>query len=290
MMEMMNIPVLKKIKGFKQNFIYWQDRGAPKSVQATLILFFIVVTVLPLLILGIITYSVSSKTITRRVESYVEQIITQVRENIEYYFQDLQSLSYVISVNPDVITVLQDQNNLGGWKEIGYQNKIKYFLAGLTSTRAEVKGIYVISADLTRVYSSDPPMLIEYMKKQSWFQKVINSDVGNVITGVHSDNYSGSFMGIPGNVVTYAQKIIDLDSQKNLGWILIDLDYEFVTKMLEHVQLLDEGRITIRDDQGRLIYGDDPTMNSSHNPIYTHIRLRDWGSYLQRLAVKSVLG
>lgn len=289
MKETMNIPLLKKINTFKQNFIAWRDRGAPKSVQATLILFFIVVTVLPLFILGTITYSVSSKTITRRVESYVEQIIVQVRENIEFYFQDLQSLSYVISVNPDIITVLQDQNNLGGWKEIGYQNKIKYFLAGLTSTRAEVKGIYVISADLTRVYSSDPPMLIEYMKKQRWFRKIINSDVGNVITGVHSDNYSGSFMGMPGNVVTYAQKIADLDSQKNLGWILIDLDYGFITKMLEHVQLLDEGRITIRDDEGKLIYGDDSTMHPSHNPIYSHIRLRDWGSYLQRLGGKEEL-
>ncbi|HBF39301.1 MAG TPA: hypothetical protein DDW50_18520 [Firmicutes bacterium] len=289
-MKKFNIPILTKLNGYKQIFLEWRAHGAPKSVQVTLILFFVIITVLPLLILGTITYSISSRTITRRVESYVEQIITQVRENIEYYFQDLQSLSYVISVNPDVLTVLQDQNNLGGWKEIGYQNKIKYFLAGLTSTRTEVKGIYVISADLTRVYSSDPPMLIEYMKKQSWFQKIINSsDVGNVITGVHSDNYSGTFMGIPGNVVTYAQKIVDLDSQKNLGWILIDLDYEFVTKMLEHVQLLDEGLITIGDDEGRLIYGDEQTIRPSHNPIYNHIRLRDWGSYLQRIDGKEEL-
>jgi two-component system, sensor histidine kinase YesM len=278
-----NLPTLKDFDTFKQRIVQWYADGAPKSVKTTLILYFTIVIVLPLFLLGTITYTISSQTITNRVQSYVEQIIIKVKENIEYYFRDLQSLSYVISVNPDVITVLKDRNNLGGWKEIGYQNKIKSFLAGLTSTRAEVKGIYVLSDDLNRIYSSDPPVLIGYLQKQPWFRKIIHSEAGMVVTGVHSDNYSGSPMGMPGDVVTYAQRIVDLDTQKNLGWILIDLDYGFVPKMLENVQLWDQGQITILDESGRAVFGNPAMVNHFQLPNFRYLRLRDWGSYLQRV-------
>lgn len=268
---------------YQAKFSRWLADGAPKSVQTTLILYFVIVIVVPLFLLGAITYSISSRTITRRVQTYVEQIIIKVKENIEYYFRDLQSLSYVISVNPDVLTVLQDHNTLGGWREIGYQNKIKGFLAGLTSTRAEVKGIYAVSEDLTRVYSSGPPALSEYLQKQGWFRRIVRADVGMVVTGVHPDNYSGTFMGTPGSVVTYAQRIVDLDSQKNLGWILIDLDYSFVTRMLANLELWDQGRITILDEDGKAIYGAASDAARYRRESFRYLYLRDWGSYLQRL-------
>lgn len=285
----MKLGLNKELMTIKNKFSKWLADGAPKSVQTTLIIYFVTVIVIPIFLLGVITYSISSHTITQRVQTYVEQIIIKVKENIEYYFRDLQSLSFVISFNPDVTAALQTQNNPDKWKEISYQNKIKEFLAGLTSTRTEVKGIYVISADFKRVYSSGPPVLIEYITKQVWFKDIAKSDVGMVVSGIHSDNYSGILMGTSGKVVTYAQRIADLDSQKELGWILIDLDYGFVTKMMENVQLWDEGRIVILDKRGKAIFGDSMDVSRYQSRNFDYLYLRDWGSYLQRLDGKQEL-
>lgn len=279
----MEIKINTNYTSIKNRFIQWLADGAPKSVQTTLIIYFVTVIVIPLFLLGVITYTISSQTITRRVQNYVDQIIIKVKENIEYYFRDLQSLSYVISVSPDVLTVLRDTNRLDGWKEINYQNKIKGLLAGLTSTRYEVKGIYVVSKDLKRVYSSGAPVLIEYLRKQDWFKQICLSEAGMVVSGVHSENYSGILQATPGNVITYAQRIADLDTQKELGWILIDLDYGFVTKMLENLQLWDQGRITILDGNGQLIFGDASDAERYQGDKFSYLYLRDWGSYLQRL-------
>ncbi|MCL6590916.1 MAG: sensor histidine kinase [Firmicutes bacterium] len=288
-MDQMDIRIRQVFTSLKSRFSQWVAEGAPKSLQSTLVLYFAIVVVVPLFLLGIITYSISSRTITRRVQTYVDQIIIKVKENIEYYFRDLQSLSYVISINPDVLTVLKDQNGLGGWREIGYQNRVKGFLAGLTSTRAEVKGIYVILAQQNRVYSSGPPVLIEYWRRQDWFKKIIKSEVGMVVTGVHPDNYSGILLGITGTVITYAQRIIDLDSQQDLGWVLIDLDYGFVTKMLANLQLWDQGRITILDGEGMLIYGERSAPAYYRHRRFQNLYLRDWGSYLYTIAGKREL-
>ncbi|NLW60637.1 MAG: hypothetical protein GX073_09895 [Firmicutes bacterium] len=93
-----------------------------KSVQGTLILYFIIIAVIPTLLLSLITYSASSRIINNKVQIYVEQMIIKVKENIEYYFRDLQSLAYMISVNTDLLTALREETFLDRWKEINYNN------------------------------------------------------------------------------------------------------------------------------------------------------------------------
>lgn len=106
-----------------------------QSVQGTLILYFVIIAVIPTLLLGLVTYSTFARIIDTKVQIYVEQMIIKVKENIEYYFRDLQSLAYMISVNTDLLTALREETFLDKWKEISYENRLKYFLASLTSTR-----------------------------------------------------------------------------------------------------------------------------------------------------------
>lgn len=51
----------------------WSGDGFANSVQGTLIFYFCIVVVIPLFLLGFITYSVSSRMITNKVQTYVEQ-------------------------------------------------------------------------------------------------------------------------------------------------------------------------------------------------------------------------
>ncbi|TCL70863.1 two-component system sensor histidine kinase YesM [Hydrogenispora ethanolica] len=280
------------LKAFEDPLERWREwlKGRPwNTVQTTLIFYFGLLIVAPLLVLGIITYTVSSRTITGRVQTYVEQIIIKVKENIEYYFRDLQSLSYVISVNQDILAVLGDETGLDRWKEIAYQNKLKTFLAGLTSTRSEVTGIYLLSRNQRKIYSSGPPVLLSHLKRQGWFNRIIRSEVGVVISGAHSDDYVGQMLTPANKVVTYAQRIVDLDGQKDLGWILIDLDYAFVTKMLENIQLWDQGRIAILDSGRRVIYGEAQDARRYLDKSFDYLTLRDWGSYLQKIGNRTEL-
>jgi two-component system sensor histidine kinase YesM len=110
-----------------------------------------------------------------------------------------------------------------------------------------------------------------------------------VVTGIHSDDYTGLLTATPGKVITYAQRIVDLDGKKDLGWILIDLDYGFVTKMLENIQLLEQGKITILDSAGKVIYGDKLAGNGPQNNALSYLYLRDWGSFINRLGGHQML-
>ena len=239
-------------------------------------------------LLGLITYSASSQMINTKVQIYVEQMIIKVKENIEYYFRDLQSLAYMISVNTDLLTALREENFLDKWKEINYDNKLKQFLSSLTSTRAEVMGIYVISEDEKRVYSSGPPILISYLQGYDWYQELINTNDIFFITDIHEDDYAAALSFNPSKVVTYAQLIMDLDGRK-LGWILIDLNYSFVTKMLEKIELWDQGQITVLDSKGKLIFGDQATSAKYQESNFRQLYLRDWGSQLCKIQGKKEL-
>lgn len=259
-----------------------------KSVQGTLILYFIIIAVIPTLLLSLITYSASSRIINNKVQIYVEQMIIKVKENIEYYFRDLQSLAYMISVNTDLLTALREETFLDRWKEINYNNKLRYFLASLTSTRTEVRGIYVVSEDERRIYSSGPPILISYLQEYDWYQAMVNSDEHIFITDIHEDNYADALYFNPARVVTYAQRITDLDGRK-LGWVLIDLDYSFVTKMLERLELWDQGQITVLDSKGKLIFGSPEAAVKYQEKNFRQLYLRDWGSQLRKIEGKKEL-
>jgi hypothetical protein len=64
----------------KGQFFQWLKDGAPQNIQTTLTVYFVTVIVIPLFLLGFITYMISSRTITRRVQTCVNQIIIQVLE------------------------------------------------------------------------------------------------------------------------------------------------------------------------------------------------------------------
>ncbi len=186
------------------------------SVHANLIFYFIIVLIIPLFSLAIITYSISAQTITNKTQNYVEQIVIKVKENIEYYFRDLQSLSHVISINNDILSALRSGPVVDTWKEIGYQNKIKNFLAELTSTRTEIKGIYIVSSDGKRHYSSGPPVFLEELNKQEWYKQIKTSKARFTVTGIHFSDYTGGLFTTPVEVVTYVQHLTDLDGQRLL--------------------------------------------------------------------------
>lgn len=249
------------------------------SVHANLIFYFIIVLIIPLFSLAIITYSISAQTITNKTQNYVEQIVIKVKENIEYYFRDLQSLSHVISINNDILSALRSGPVVDTWKEIGYQNKIKNFLAELTSTRTEIKGIYIVSSDGKRHYSSGPPVFLEELNKQEWYKQIKTSKARFTVTGIHFSDYTGGLFTTPVEVVTYVQHLTDLDGQRLLGWLLIDLDYSFVTKMLENIELWDEGRVYILDAKGDIIYGDSADRYQAQN--LPEVYLRDKGSFVK---------
>ncbi|NLC54022.1 MAG: sensor histidine kinase [Firmicutes bacterium] len=272
----------------KKKYITGLLRDFFKSVQGTLILYFVTIAVIPTFLLGFITYSTSSRIIDNKVQIYVEQMIIKVKENIEYYFRDLQSLAYMISVNTDLLTALREETFLDRWKEINYNNKLKHFLASLTSTRAEVRGIYVVSEDERRIYSSGPPILISYLQGYDWYQAMVNSDEHLFITDIHEDNYADAPYVNPSKVVTYAQRITDLDGRK-LGWVLIDLNYSFVTKMLERLELWEQGQVTVLDSKGKLIFGDQAAAARYQENNFRQLYLRDWGSLLQIIEGKKEL-
>ena len=103
-----------------------------QSVQGTLILYFIIIAVIPTFLLRYNHLLTLPRIINNKVQIYVEEMIIKVKENIEYYFRDLQSLAYMISVNNDLLTALREETFLDRWKEINYNNKLKHFLASLT--------------------------------------------------------------------------------------------------------------------------------------------------------------
>ena len=194
----------------------------------------------------------------------------------------------MISVNNDLLTALREETFLDRWKEINYNNKLKHFLASLTSTRAEVRGIYVISEDEKRIYSSGPPILISYLQEYDWYQEIVSSNDHLFITDIHEDDYAGALNFNTSKVVTYAQRITDLDGRK-LGWVLIDLNYGFVTKMLERLELWEQGQITVLDSKGKLIFGDQAAAAKYQESNFRQLYLRDWGSQLREIEGKKEL-
>lgn len=70
---------------------------------------------------------------------------------------------------------------------------------------------------------------------------------------------------------------------------MIDLDYSFVTKMLERLELWDQGQITVLDSKGKLIFGSPEAAAKYQEKNFRQLYLRDWGSQLRKIEGKKEL-
>lgn len=225
------------------------------SIRQKMLFYFIFLLVPALAALGTFSYLRAQRAIMDNVSKYVTDMLKQTSNTIDCYFQEADNL--VASIIFDrAIRESMYESQKGEYELAKASYNINQLLMGMTYPRKYAKQFYIVDRKGV-IFSSNNNVNIDLLKQQSWFEKVYTGKVKKLIVPPHnSEEYTqGQVIINIGMVVTVLREYNDIERNKTLGVIALDLDYNVIKQNFQNLNVeKDNGDILLTDETGTIVY------------------------------------
>lgn len=204
---------------------------ARSSIKYRMMFFLIVFSLVPLFILGFVSYSISKAAIDNKVMEYSKQLIKQTGENIDLKLSVYKDFMMTVLSNPDVLKKLKEvnSNSIGQSyvEDLSLTTKLAYFLSvsqefktiSFISKKHYIKGISRWD-EKSEGYVSD------------FYNKTINSGNNFVWFPTRECYYYENTKPYKENVFSLGKQIFDINDGSSLNMVaIIDIREEVLAEI-----------------------------------------------------------
>lgn len=205
------------------------------SIKTQLVIGLIFATLIPLSLLGVLSYRKSFEILENKLKITTQQTITEVDHSLEEFFKSIEAQVSIASLSSGVQSISEDDSALA--MEL-FQNIIKHNSESLNIYVGTADGSMFVYPDVDLGESYDP-------RKRDWYQGAIQRQNEVYWSSPYVDQATGEV------VVTASRKVVkDGDLVGVLG---IDLNLEVLSTGLAQIVIGKEGYIFIVDPNGVVI-------------------------------------
>ncbi len=219
------------------------------SIQVTIAIAFSAISVSIIVGAILIANTVTEETARIASRRYTQQLVKQIANNIEAYIDYMDSASAFVQADKDVQTFL----TAGGREKAEAAPRAGAVLDTLVRSRNDISLVAVfdyrggfISHDAEHRLNpfADPP-------RQSWFAGAREAGGRSVISSSHVQNVIRDRYRW---VISLSREIIESETGRGAGILLVDLNYDIIDRICSSVQLGKRGYIFIVDRNGEIVY------------------------------------
>lgn len=221
----------------------------PKNyrLRSKLIITYILLTVVPISLLGYISYYQYTKSIEEQVGEYIPKILDQANENIDKQMAELTYAPELLYNSSQVLSILRKNSYPTRSEFLNDRFIVNSYLSSTYFTeKNSLLGVFVWTKQ--RLFSSTAVSYTGFEKEPEWLEKE------GIILQHETDL---RFKGKPPFFLIVKQ-IQDLENRRNIGTIAIAVQLSFIEKVLLNIKDQDEAEIWIMNRQGRVIYHTNP--------------------------------
>jgi two-component system sensor histidine kinase YesM len=282
-MILMNPLMIKKIQAWLRKLML-----RDKPLMTKLMVYSGILVVLPMLLVGIISYRESSQMLEREAREYSWQIIEQVQHYVEDYFRNYEIDTLKIINHPDTAEYLRTaaRGEINNEDMIG---NVREVLMNSAYSRSDVENITLILEQGQVISSSDEGEIatVQDLKDEYWYESIPPSGVPRVFGRI-----------IPWKdrqepVISIVKRIVSPRTLKPFGMLIIDVNYKRLQDVARKVQLGESGKgyLFIVDEQGRYVYHPSHTViGTAVNPdIVKVLQNTDSGSLITHEKQRNLL-
>ena len=192
------------------------------SLHSRLLLYFAMVSILPILLIGMASYFILFNVIKERAIQFSGQMISQVASETNNLLQDAYKVAGMVSDDPTIQAVLRrplDANQASRYSsDLTMDTRLTYIQS---SYRNEFFGFYVIGANGGKYKSNFYSVKQSDLTDTAWYRKIV-SFKKPVWFSTHMGSYAVQTVGQP--LISVGFPIFDKASGKISGVVLIDFE------------------------------------------------------------------
>jgi methyl-accepting chemotaxis protein len=221
------------------------------NIPVRLITSFIIVSLLPLVITGYISFIKSSTAIESKISSYSSEIVNQLSKNIGTEISKINSDAFDIIFNEDILSGIDNLSTADAISRLDLDKKITRMF---TTTIANNSAIYCMQIYVDQVHTYKSKSLnISDNTFESLYKKVTGSESKNMWS-IEEDSGENHHL-------VFSKNITSKSNGSSLGMINIFVKPELLDKILKEVDLGNGSEIIIINSKGIII----STSNSKSN-------------------------
>ncbi|WP_217592270.1 sensor histidine kinase [Cohnella sp. GbtcB17] len=239
------------------------------SLRTKFLILFALMITLPFLLSGVLTYQRYSRNVERDAKAYSEQISEQVAINLERYVQDMDRITLSIYYDSGVMAVLNHHKGPAGagsgYLTVGEVSSINELISSQIIERTELEGVFIFALDGS-LFSN----LLETVQRSwdlssnDWMAQAKQKDGGLAILPPEDETY---YRDAPRQVLSLARLIKDPITNKDRGYVKIDLTSDGFEKILSSVKVTDNSKLFVFNDDLRQLYPFDEAGGASYRSI-----------------------
>lgn len=235
-----------------------------RSLHTRLIIYFVIVAIVPILIVGFVSYTLSMKIIKERAMQFSQQMVDQVAGEIDNLLLDTYKVSTMVAEDHTIQQVLRQPMETNISKRYSTDLTLDTRLTYIQSSyRNEFFGFYVL-ADNGGKYKSNFYTVKNYdLRSSDWYLKIINSK-DPVWFGTHVGSFAVET--VDELLVSVGFPIIDKASGKNSGVVVIDIEEALLSEITDSL-IGKTGYMMILDANNQVISHPDKSMISKEIQI-----------------------
>jgi methyl-accepting chemotaxis protein len=206
------------------------------SIRTKLIVGMIAISLIPLLLLGIGSYTQSKLKLEKKLTLTSSQTLSQVNDGLQEYFSGLEQLVSITSENYHLVNVNDDDN----------VNYIKDLLTSVKDNNKDIMNVYYGMATKQMIIYPDQELPEGYdPTTRLWYQDAMEHKGEVILTPPYEDASTGV------NVITIA-KAVEKNGQV-VGIVAIDCSLETLTNKIAQKQVGNSGYVFLADVEGIII-------------------------------------
>ncbi|MGM7719978.1 cache domain-containing sensor histidine kinase [Metabacillus sp. Hm71] len=236
-------------------------------IRYKIITLLLLISILPSMGLGLLTGYTVERIIDNQATQHTLQLIGQVNKTLESYASNMQNISYLLSMDPEINTFLsQKQPTTNQTEDEVYS--IRQFMQGLSTLYPEVAGILVVNSHGNYISNELYSRYNQNLTEESWYKEAVQNEGIFKIIGHPANRSITSHVNYKNSeVVTVVRAIIEPETQEVKGVVLIDLKLRVIAEATKNVRLGKYGYLMVIDENGEEIY-------SPANPLVKEIPKR----------------
>jgi two-component system, sensor histidine kinase YesM len=235
-----------------------------KSIQTKLIVAFLIASFIPLILLGIVTYSASSFIIRKNVTRSTMEIMDQVDNNINYYLEEMEVVSADIINNSKLIEIIKNYKGTNDYEVLSTSKEVKKMLIDHIGARNNIKAISILTNDNVS-FSSTYNIISNFPMRQWWYSATLEKNGASLFTSIDPNTYGiDTFTTISKKdpVITLIKQINEIYTNKPVAILTIDIYYSVIEETLRKLHPNADGMAFLFDSYGNMLYASSEDNNN----------------------------